>query len=221
MTFSATRSLLRRLSVSVVGAAVSLLALSTTAKAATFTFGSDPFAGSTAPVTPGRQVVQGEPSISFNPATDVFAFDSSVFGLGNQINFANNTVDNLPTAGANVIVLQTLDNDNNPATPFGAGNAATLIANRTTSPSSGLFIYFNSALNVNRLVFSPDLNDPNADLAVLARTTNLSGQAGIDALPTFGASNFASVVTPEPSTIFLMGGALFAAVCVARRKKQI
>ena len=138
----------------------------------------------------------GETFISFNTATDVFALESGVFGVGDEVVFANDVVGNLPN-GVNVIVLETLDNDADPTTPFGAGNAANLIAAQLTSPGPGFFVYFNSGLNLPRLVFSTDLDDNTADLKVLFRMTNLSGQP--DALPTFTASNFAFV--PEPSTL--------------------
>ena len=52
-------------------------------------------------------------------------------------------------------------------------------------------------------MFSTDLNDNTADLKVLFRMTNLSGQP--DALPTFTASNFA--VVPEPPTLMLLAAA--------------
>jgi hypothetical protein len=180
-----------------------LLTLSATASATTFPFNTDPFAGSNALTTPGRQIVGGESFISFDTATDVFALGSSVFGVGDEVHFANDVVGNLPTGGVNVIVLETLDNDANSATPFGAGNAADLIASQITSPGPGFFIYFNSGLNLPRLVFSTDLSDNTADLKVLFRMTNLSGQP--DALPTFTASNFAAV--PEPSTLMLLAAA--------------
>ena len=180
-----------------------LLTLSATASATTFPFNTDPFAGSNALTMPGRQIVGGESFISFDTATDVFALGSSVFGVGDDVHFANDIVGNLPTGGVNVIVLETLDNDANSATPFGAGNAADLIAGQITSPGPGFFIYFNSGLNLPRLVFSTDLDDNTADLKVLFRMTNLSGQP--DALPTFTASNFA--VVPEPSTLMLLAAA--------------
>jgi hypothetical protein len=180
-----------------------LLTLSATASATTFPFNTDPFAGSNALTTPGRQIVGGESFISFDTATDVFALGSSVFGVGDEVHFANDVVGNLPSGGVNVIVLETLDNDANSATPFGAGNAADLIASQITSPGPGFFIYFNSGLNLPRLVFSTDLSDNTADLKVLFRMTNLSGQP--DALPTFTASNFAAV--PEPSTLMLLAAA--------------
>jgi hypothetical protein len=199
-----------------------LFALSANANAASVTFASDPFAGTTALTNPGRQVVQNEPSITFSPATDVFTFNQATFGIGSQINFANAPVASLPTSGANVDVLQTLDDDNNPATPFGAGNAATLIANQVTTDGAGFFIYFNSALNLDRLVFSTDLNDPTADLAVLARMTNLTGQTGLNALPTFTAANFATTAAPEPASYLLMGvsGAFLSLASLVRRNQR-
>ena len=178
-----------------------LLTVSTPAAAAVITFNTDPFAGSTALTTPGRQVVGGEPSITFDIATDVFSFDATVFGIDDTVSFANALAPNLPVSGLNIIVLQTLDNDANPATPFGAGNAADLIAAQITSAGPGLFIYFNSGLNLPRLVFSTDLSENTSDLKILARMTNLTGQSS--ALATFESDNFQIVPAPEPSSLAL------------------
>lgn len=179
-----------------------VLSLGATANATTIIFNSDPFAGSTALITPGRQIVGGEPFISFDISSDVFVFDPSFFAVGNEIHFANDLVENLPTSGLNVIVLQTAP------IPFNAGLAADAIAAQVTSPGAGFFIYFNSGLDLPRLVFSTDLSDNTADLKVLARMTNLAGQPGRDALPTFTEANFA--IVPEPSSLLMMGaGAIF------------
>jgi hypothetical protein len=126
--------------------------------------------------------------------------------------FANDIVGNLPTSGINTIVLQTIDNDSNPATAFGAGNAANLIADQITLSGPGFFVYFNSGLDLPRLVFSTDLSDSTADLKVLARMTNLAGQS--DLLPTFTSSNFAMI--PEPSSFLLLTAA--GAIWVFRRR---
>ena len=196
---------------------VTLLSLPTaTASAATFVFFSDPFAGSTALTTPGRQVVGGEPFISFDPAVDQFQFDVAGFGaygIGSSILFANNVIGGIPSTNVNTVVLRTFDDDANTGTPFAAGNAANLIAGQLTAPTPGFFIYFNQGLDLPRLVFSPNLDDNTADLKILARITNLTGAAGQAAMANFTSQNFAIVNTvPEPSSMLLLtsGGALLA-----------
>jgi len=199
--------------------AIVVLIFSTSATATAFRFDTDPFAGSTALSTPGRQIVAGESFISFNIATDIFSLESTVFGVGSQVQFANNVVGSLPTSNVNVVVLRTFDDDANSATPFAAGNAATLIANQITTSGPGFFIYFNQGLDLPRLVFSTDLSDSNADLKILFRMTNLTGPSGRDAIPTFTASNFEFTTVPEPSAALLMtmACAFFAAGCAWRR----
>jgi hypothetical protein len=201
-------------------AAAALLTLSATTNAGvTFSFESDPFAGSTALTTPGRQVVGGEPSINFVIASDVFAFAPAVFGVADQVLFANDVAANLPTSGINIIVLRSFDNDANPATPFGAGNAANLIAAQLTSPGPGFFIYFNQGLDLARLVFSTDLDDNTADLKILARMVNLAGQPGRDAFPTFTEANFDMIAAvPEPSSLLLMVAGALAVFGFGRRR---
>ena len=91
---------------------------------------------------------------------------------------------NLPSGGVNVIVLQEFDNDSNPLTPFGAGNAADLIASTITARGAGVFVYFNRSLDLPRLVYSTDLSISDSDLKVLPRMLNLTGQEGRNAMPT-------------------------------------
>jgi hypothetical protein len=200
---------------------VALVALCSTADATTFTFNTDPFAGTPVLTTPGRQIVGGEDFLSFDISSDVFSLESTVFGVGSSVNFVNALAPNLPTGGVNVVVLQTFDNDNNPLTPFGAPNAADLIASQITTPGPGFFIYFNQSLDLPRLVYSTDLNDNNADLKILARMLNLNGQGGRNAIPTFTAANFAiTTATPEPSTfsMIMLVGAI-GACSIVRRKR--
>jgi hypothetical protein len=214
---------MRRLAFYCVGLA--FFALSSSAQANTFRFDTDPFAGTTALTTPGRQVIMNELFIdTFTIGTDVFSLDPAVFNVSNTVNFANDVAGNLPTGGVNVIVLESFDDDNNPATAFGAGQAANLIANRITTPGAGFFVYFNSGLNLARLVYSTDLNDNTADLKVLARMNNLTGQAGRDALPNFSAANFeiTSTPVPEPSTLTMIAlGAIGGARRLLRRKREM
>jgi hypothetical protein len=201
--------------------AAALLAFSTTAGATPFTFDTDPFAGSTAPTDPGRQVVGGEPFITFSIATDKFVFDPAVFGIGPVITLANDVIENVPTTGVNAVVLRSFDNDGDPGTPFNAGTAATLIANRITTPGPGFFIYFNQGLDLPRLVFSADLDSSDADLKILARLTNLTGQGGRDAMATFSDANF-DVLVPEPSGVLLLSsaGAIWVLRGVVRRRRR-
>ena len=178
-----------------------LLVQTITADAATIFFSTNPLTGSAAETTPGRQIVGGEPSIAFNIATDVFAFDPVAFGVS-EIQFANSLTSALPTTDVNFIVVQ------DTGSPFLAGIAANLIAARLTEPGPGFFIYFNTELQLARLVYSADLTDTTADLAVLARITNLSGAGGFAALPTFTAENVELAAVPEPATVWLLGSGI-------------
>jgi hypothetical protein len=195
-----------------ITAGVLLVACNTIAGAASITFDIDPFEGSTVRSTPGRQVVGGELFIGFQTTTQSFVFDGPAFGLS-DLRFANGATGSIPS-NANVIVLQTLDNDNNPLTPFGAANAADLLATRITVAGPGLFVYFNSSLNLPRLVYSDDLSSSTVDLRILARFLALNGQTGpgtANALPAFTASNFELRETssvPEPSSFLMLGGGI-------------
>jgi hypothetical protein len=52
--------------------------------------------------------------------------------------------------------------------------------------------------------------------------TNLTGQGGRDAMPTFTSSNFELTTTPEPSSLLLISFAGFAGVFryALQRKRQ-
>lgn len=187
---------------------VVLLLLATSLNGATLLFNTNPLAG--VPNT-GGQIVNGAgggPVFSFNPAVDVIAFDIGAFGV-NSVVFANgNTTDpGFPTSGLTVAVVQNAT---------AARAAATALGNQLTSAGPGFFVYFNTGLNVPRLVFSRDLNDPNADLAILARFDNLTGQSGI--LPSIQASNFSAV--PEPSSLLMTSGALATTSFLALRRRN-
>ena len=180
------------------------------ANAATIRFDTDPFAGSTALVVPGRQIVGAEPSVNFDPATDVFSFAEEIFDIHAPLTFYNGLAADAPEDGAQVLVLQ------DAPIPFAAGLAADAIAARVTTPGAGFFIYFNSGLDLPRLVYSTDLSDPTADLKIMARMVNLTGPTGFASLSAFTADNFSTHSVPEPSSLTLMTLAAFA---IARRAR--
>jgi hypothetical protein len=204
--------------------AVVLLALNSIANASTFRFDTDPFAGTNVLTTPGRQIVGGESFISFSTAADVFSLESTVFGVGSTVNFVNAPASALPATGVNVVVLESFDDDNNLLTPFGAGQAANLIAGQVATPGAGFFIYFNQALDLPRLVYSTDLSSQTSDLKILARMLNLNGAAGRNLMPTFTESNFTITTTeaavPEPVSGLLTLPALSALFFYARRRSR-
>ena len=166
----------------------------------------------------------GEDFLPFSIANDIFSMDATAFGVGASVHFVNSTTANLPTGGVNVVVLQDFDNDANPLTPFGAGNAADLIASRITEHGAGFFVYFNQALNLPRLVYSTDLSSSQSDLKVLARMLNLFGDEGRNAIPTFTAANFASTggttTAPEPSSFPMMTGVGLIGACYILRRAR-
>jgi hypothetical protein len=185
--------------------ALELLVLGTALNAANFLFNADPF-GTADPNDNARQIVNVQVPINFDPATDVIFFDPALTGF-TDVSFASGLSSSLPTTGLNAVVV--LDQ------PAAAGSAHTAIANQITDSGPGFFIYFNTGLDLPRLVFARDLGDPNADIALLARFTNLSGN--LAAMEDFTAANFAPV--PEPSTAVLISGGLLTCVLVLRRRR--
>jgi hypothetical protein len=197
---------------STITVAAAFVTIVSTAEADVFTFANDPFAGSTALTTPGRQIVGGEPFINFNILEDVFRIDADTFSVSAPVAFANDIAANLAVSGLNVIVLRDL------GPPMNAGLAADLIAARITSPGAGFFIYFNSGLNTPRLVFSTDLNDNTADLKIVARLINLNGNSA--AMSQFTADNFEITDVPEPGSVLLLSvaGSLWGLRAARRRR---
>jgi len=204
------------------GIGVVLFSLGSAAHATTFTFDQSPFAGTNVLNTPGRQIVGGEEFLPFTPSQDVFSFNANAFGIADTLDFFNGTASAIPASGVNVVVLETFDDDNNPLTPFGAGNAANLIASRISTPGPGFFVYFNQSLDLPRLVYSTDLSSTTSDLKILARMLNLNGASGRNELSDFTAANFTiapDAAAPEPPAFSLvMGAGLIGVACCFRRR---
>jgi hypothetical protein len=186
-------------------ACVGVAALASPVLAVNHVLASDPFAGSTALSTPGRQIFGGgeRTLASFGQSSDVFVLDASFFAVSTTLNFVNAPASGLSSSGLNVVVLNQADNDNNPQTAFLAGTAANLIAAAIDTPGAGFFVYSNSSLGVNRLVYSTDLRDPTADLAILARIASPIAPDAFPAMSGFGASNF--IIVPAPAALTAFG----------------
>jgi hypothetical protein len=197
-------------------------AFATATHAATFTFDTDPFAGATALQTAGRQVIGNELFIpEFDLATDDIVINGHAFNLSQNIRPFTGVAADIPAFGANFIVFRTLDFDDNAANgvSLNAAQAADRIAAQVTQQGAGFFVYHNSALNLNRLVFSTDLSSSTADLKVVARFQDQSGQAGIDALAEWGPQLSAAIPEPAAWSLMILGfGAIGGA---ARRSRRL
>ncbi|MEL6766399.1 MAG: hypothetical protein AAFP17_04410 [Pseudomonadota bacterium] len=142
--------------------------------------------------TEGRDIVGGEDTITdFQQGRDTMLLDTDAFTVDGPFQFQNALAEDLVDDGSNLIVLQNSDNDGNPATPFLAGTAAGLIAEQIDTSGAGFFVYFNSNLQLNRLVYSEDLSDATADLQIINRLTDVTGEDAIAALETFSEGDFA------------------------------
>jgi hypothetical protein len=70
------------------------------AHASTFTFNTDPFAGTNV-LNTGRQIVGGEDFLSFSITNDIYSMDATAFGVDPTVHFANGSAETLPTSGVN------------------------------------------------------------------------------------------------------------------------
>ena len=132
-----------RRSLSIFTAAVvgtALLTFAGAAQAVTYTFDADPFAGSLALTTPGRQIVGGEPLLNSDPAVDRIEVASDVFGVTAPLAIFNGLAADLSN-GYEVIVLRDLDaNAAVAGNQMSAGLAANLIAGAVTGPGGGVLL---------------------------------------------------------------------------------
>lgn len=153
---------------------------------------------------------------------DRFRFLLSAFGIDGGLDFVNTTANLLPPGGANLIVLQ--DATDGVTGTLNAVSSANLIAAETEVDGAGFFVYFNTVLDINRLVFSENLNVPTADLAILAFINNPKGADAIADLPGFSNLNFAAFAeqidvapVPLPATAMLLVAAIASLGLLRRR----
>ena len=158
-----------------------------------FGYADNPFQGEDVS-DPERQIIAEEDFITdFDFTEDRYLINARDFKIDGNVDFTavdSNDADAAIEPGTNIVTLLNSDNDNDSDTPFIAGTAANEIAELTTEDGAGLFIYYNSDLKLNRLVYSSNLNDADADLKIISRQTDLTGEDAVDALGDFSADNF-------------------------------
>jgi Ca2+-binding RTX toxin-like protein len=127
-----------------------------------FQFLVDPFSGG----TPGQNLNQPDVVTDFEFSTDQFVFSRQQFGI-NQFNFQKGQVGDLKDG--NLLILE--------GRFANAGEAARAIAaNDAVKADRGIFVYYNSTLNISRAVFSQNLGS-GGPFSVQANMTNLTDAA--------------------------------------------
>lgn len=162
----------------------------------TYVFSGDPFNGTPVDTTDGERAIVNTPDSTpdFDPRRDNLV---ARFGIERPRTFVNGTLEELQAAAAsgvraNTVVIQgTGDADIDDGDVFLAGTAATAIAKSgVAAPGPGVFVYWNSNLQINRLVYSSDLSDPTADISILLNVDTVTGEQALDVLPHYRADTF-------------------------------
>ena len=152
----------------------------------TFLYNIDPFRGK-APVTaPGTKIgiVNAPDTITdFDVTRDTFQLSVKSLGL-KSFSFEDGTSKQF-VGSANMLVLQD-------QFPNAVAAAQAIADNKNVTAEAGVFIYHNTTLGINRLVFSSDLHN-GGSISVLANLTNQGGNAGVALLPNYTAQNFSIV----------------------------
>ncbi len=148
-----------------------------------FVFSGNVFAGATPiPIgTTGIQVVnQPDVITDYAIGRDQFVFNGADLNITN-LAFQKGTTAQIAANGNFIVQLDPFVN---------AGTAARAIANNPAiTAAEGVFVYFNTTLGINRLVYSQDLAN-GGNISILANLTNQAGAAGIANLNSFTASDF-------------------------------
>ena len=154
--------------------------------AATFLYNTDPFDGNAPALAAGAKIAgvnAPDTILDFDIAADKFTLGVDALGL-KGFSFADGAVKDL-SGSANVLVLQ--------GQFANAGAAAQAIAdNNALTGGAGVFVYHNTTIGVNRLVFSSDLGN-GGSFSILANLSNQGGDAGVALLPNYTAQNFSVV----------------------------
>lgn len=149
----------------------------------TFLYQGNPFANGT-PAPAGKTGINAlnQPDViaDYTIGEDRFAFKGQDFGIEN-FTFQQGVSSQIAGDGNAIVLLD----------PFpAAGAAARAIANNNNiTADEGVFIYFNSTLGLNRLVYSQDLSD-GGNISVLANLNNQRGIDGLNSLPGFSPNDF-------------------------------
>jgi Ca2+-binding RTX toxin-like protein len=148
-----------------------------------FLFAGTPFTGTPVTAANGIQVFGKADSIQdYQIGVDQFVLDSSDLGI-NSIKFQKGSADQIEDG--NVIVL---------TTPFAAaaGAAKAIADNAKVTADKGVFVYFNTTLQKERLVYSENLGT-GGRISVLGNLDNQLGQTGINNLNSFSTADFSLV----------------------------
>ncbi|MBW4662147.1 MAG: hypothetical protein KME15_26125 [Drouetiella hepatica Uher 2000/2452] len=148
-----------------------------------FVFAGDVFAGAT-PIPAGTTGIQfvNQPDVITDYAIgqDQFVFNAKDLNI-NSLTFQKGVTTQIAADGNFIIQLDPFIN---------AATAARAIANNPTiTAKEGVFVYFNTTLGINRLVYSQDLAN-GGNISILANLTNQSGESGIASLNNFTTSDF-------------------------------
>jgi Ca2+-binding RTX toxin-like protein len=148
-----------------------------------FLFTGTPFTGTPVTAANGIQVFgKADSIVDYQIGVDQFALDSSDLGI-NSIQFQKGDAKQI--GNGNVIVL---------TTPFAAaaGAAKAIADNNSVTADKGVFIYFNTTLQKERIVYSENLG-AGGRISVLGNLDNQLGQTGINNLNSFTANDFSVV----------------------------
>ncbi|KAM3107154.1 hypothetical protein ACJ2PR_31940 [Phormidesmis sp. 146-33] len=148
-----------------------------------FVIAGNVFSGGT-PVLVGTTGIQAlnTPDIitDYQIGSDQFTFKGSDLGI-DQINLQKGITSEIAGDGNFIVMLDPF--------PNAASAASAIAANNAITATEGVFVYFNTTLGINRLVYSQDLGN-GGTISVLANLTNQAGDAGLQSLNSYSSRDF-------------------------------